>query len=88
MARVYLEFIDMEESYSFTCTWSAIAIFLAVVCSCLKVSTPGGSSLKDSWAISGRVMTWNVPVRLMTIRMILTSDLRVLCVLRASLRGS
>jgi len=41
--------------------------------SCLKVSSYGGSSLKEtSWAISARVLTWKVPVRLMTIGIILT----------------
>ena len=58
--------------------WSAIAIFLFVMGSCLKVSSSGGSSLKEtSRAISARVLTWNVPVRLMTIGMVLTSDVRV-----------
>jgi hypothetical protein len=47
----------------------------------LKLSTSGGSSLKDTrWEISARVLTSNVPVRLTTIGMILTSDSSVPCV--------
>ena len=38
----------------------------------------GGSSLKEtSWAISARVLTWNVHVLLMTIGMILISAFSV-----------
>ncbi len=47
--------------------------------SCLKVSSYGGSSFKgSSWAIRARVLTWNVPVLLMTMGIILTSALREL----------
>ena len=46
--------------------------------SCLKVSSSGGSSANEtSWEISARVFTWKVPVRLMTMGMILTSAFRV-----------
>ncbi len=49
-----------------------------VVGSCFIVSTSDGSSLMDtSGAIFARVLTWNVPVRMTTIGMILTSDLRL-----------
>ena len=66
-----------------------LTFFLVVVGSCLKASSPGGSSLKyTTWAISARVLTLSVNVRLMTIGMILTLALRVPCVRRASLRGS
>ena len=59
----------------------SLRFVLAVAGSCLKVSTSGCSSLKyTSWEISVRVLTWNVPFRLMTIGMILTSDFRVPCV--------
>jgi hypothetical protein len=45
--------------------------------SCLKVSSSRGSSLNDtSWAISARVLTWKVHVRLMTMGIILTSVFR------------
>ena len=48
---------------------------------CLKMSSSGGSSLKDaSWVISSRVLLLNVPIRLMTIGMILTFAFRVLWV--------
>ena len=65
-------------SHSCACTWRVITIFLDVVDSCLKVSAYGGSSLKYiSWAISARVLTLNVPVRLMILGRILTSVFRV-----------
>jgi hypothetical protein len=58
-----------------------LQFFLAVVGSCLKVSTSGCYFLKDtSWEIFASLFTWNVPVRLMTIGFILTSDFRVPCV--------
>ena len=38
----------------------------------------GSSSVKEtSWAISAKVLTWNVPVLLMTIGMILISYVNV-----------
>ena len=55
-----------------------MAILLAMRGSCLKVSSYGGSSLNEIiWAISARVLTWNVHVRLMTLGIILTSTFRV-----------
>ena len=46
--------------------------------SCLKVSSSGGSSLNEaSCEISARVLTWKVPVQLMTMGMILMSAFRV-----------
>ena len=46
--------------------------------SCLKVSSPGDSSLNEtSWAISARALTWKVHVRLMTMGIIFTSACRV-----------
>ena len=60
------------------CTWSAIVVFFAVGYNCLKVSSSGGSSSNEtSWEISARVFTWKVPVRLMTMGIILTSAFRV-----------
>ena len=58
--------------------------------SCLKVSSSGGSSSKEtSWAISERILTmWKVPVRLMTMGMILRSAFRVPWVWSARLSGS
>ncbi len=68
----------MWDSHSWACTCSAIAILLAVLGSCLKVSSFGGSSLKEtSSAISAKVSTWKVPVRLKTMGMILTFAFRV-----------
>ena len=50
-----------------------LRVFFVMVGSCLKVSSFGVSSLKDtSWAMSARVYTLNVPDRLMTIGMILS----------------
>jgi len=87
--RIFLEALDMLESHSFACTWSAIAILLAVRGSCLKVSSSGGSSLNEtSWATSARVLTRKVLVRLMTMGIILTSAFSVLCVCSASISGS
>ena len=88
VVRIFLELLDIWDSHFCACAWSAIAIFLYVVGSCLKVSSSGGSSLKEtSWAISARVLTWNVLVRLMTIGIISTSALRVPCVWSASRSG-
>ncbi len=64
---IFLEVLDIRDSHSWAYTCRAIAILLAELCSCLKVSSSGGSSLKEtSWAISAKVLTWKVPVRLMT----------------------
>ena len=53
-------------------------ILLAVRGSCLKVSSSGVSYVNEtSWEISARVLTWKVPVRLMTMGMILTSASKV-----------
>ncbi len=68
----------MWDSHFCAYTCSAIAILLAVMGSCLKVSSSGGSSLKEtSWAISATVLTWKVPVWLLTTGMIFTSAFRV-----------
>ncbi len=78
MVRIFLEVLDIWDSHSCACTCSAIAILLAVMGSCLKVSSSGVSSLKEtSWAISAKVLTWKVPVRLMTMGMIFTSAFRM-----------
>ena len=46
--------------------------------SCLNMSSSGGSSANEtSCAISASVLTWKVPVRLMTIGIILMSAFRV-----------
>ncbi len=64
-------------------------VILAVGDSCSKVSPSGGSSMNEtSWEISARVFTWKVPVRLMTMGMILTSAFRVLKVCSACRSGS
>ena len=79
----------MWDSHSCACTWSAMVICLAVMNRCLKVSWSGGSSANEtSWAISAWVLTWKVPVRLMTIGMILTSAFRVPYVCNATRSGS
>jgi hypothetical protein len=55
----------------------------------LKAGTSGGSSLMNtSCTISARVLTLNVPDRMMTIGMIFTSAFRVPWVWMASMRGS
>ncbi len=75
--RIFLEVFDIWDSHSCACTCSAIAIFLGVMGSCLKVSSRGGSSLKEiSWEISANILTWKEPVRLMTMRIIFTSAFR------------
>ena len=54
-----------------------------------KVRYSGGSSVNEtSWETSARVLTWNVPVRLMTMGMILTSAFRVPHVRSACRSGS
>ena len=79
----------MWESHSCACTWSAIVSLLAVGGSCLKVSSSGGSSANEtSWAISAKVFMWKVPVRLMTMGMILISAFRVPYVCSACRSGS
>ena len=78
VVRIFLEVLDIWDSHSCACTCSAIAILLAVRGSCLKASSSGGSYVNEtSWAISARVFTWKVLVRLMTMGMILTSALKV-----------
>ncbi len=47
VVRIFLEFLDIWDSLSCACTCSAIAILLDVMSSCLKVSSSGGSSLKE-----------------------------------------
>ena len=67
----------MWDSHSCACTWSAIVFFFAVGGSCLNVSSSGGSSVNEtSCEISARVLTWKVPVRSMTMGIILTSAFR------------
>ena len=78
VVRIFLDILDMWDSHSCACTWNAIVILLAVGDNCLKVSSSGGSSVNEtSWEISARVFIWKVPVRLMTMEMILTSAFRV-----------
>ena len=78
MVRIFHEVLDMLDNHSCACTWSAIAIMLAVRGSCLNASPSGSSSLNEtSWAISAKVLTWKVPVRLMAMGIILTSAFRV-----------
>ncbi len=78
VARIFLEILDMWESHSCACTCSAIVILLAVVVSCLQVSVSGVSSANEtSWEMSASVLTWKLPVRLMTLGMILMSAIRV-----------
>ena len=58
VVRIFLEILDMWDSHSCACTWSAIVIFMAVGDNCLKVSSSGGSSANEtSWEISARVFT-------------------------------
>ena len=88
MVRIFLEVLDIWDSHYCACTCSAIAILLVVLGSCLKVSSSGGSSLKEtSWAISAKVFTWKVAVRLMTMGIIFTSTSRVPLVFNASRSG-
>jgi hypothetical protein len=78
VVRIFLEVLHMWDSYSCACACSAIAIILATRGTFLKVSSSGGSSSNEtSWAISARVLTWKVLVRLMTMGIILTSAFRV-----------
>ncbi len=56
---------------------------------CLYVNASGGSSSNEiSCAISARVLTWKVPVLLMTIGIILMFALRVPYVCSACFSGS
>ena len=76
VVTIFLEIMDMWDIHSYACTWSAIVIFLAVRGSCLKVISSRGSSVNEtSWEIFARVLTWKVPVRLMTMGIISTSAL-------------
>ncbi len=89
MVKIVLEIFDMCDSYSCACMCRAIAMCCAGLGSCLYVSASGGSSSKEtSCAISARVLTWNVPVLLMTIGIILMSAWSVPWVCRACFRGS
>ena len=79
----------MWDSHSCACRWSAIVILLAVGGSCLNVSSSGGSFVNEtSCEIPASVLTWRVPVWLMTIGMILMSALKVPWVCRAWRSGS
>ena len=65
VARIFHEISDIRDSHSCACTWSAVAILLSVMGSCLKVTASDGSSLKEtSWVISDRVLTWKVCPRM------------------------
>ena len=78
VVRIILEILNMWDSHSCACTWSAIVILLAMGGSCLKVSSSGGSFVHEtSCEIFARVLTWKVPVRLMTMGMILMSAFMV-----------
>ena len=89
VVRIFLEILDICDSHSCACTWSAIVILLAVWGSCLNVSSSGGSSVNEtSCEISASVLTWKVPARLMTIGMILMSAFKVPWVCRAWQSGS
>ena len=89
VVRIFLEILDMWDSHSCACTWSAIVILLAVGGNCVNVSSSGGSSVNEtSWEISASVLTWKVPVRLMTIGMILMSAFMAPWVCRACRGGS
>ena len=58
VVRIFLEILDMWDSHSCACTWSAIVILLAVGGSCLNVSSSGGSSANEtSCEISASVLT-------------------------------
>ncbi len=48
VVSIFLEILDMRNSHSCACTWSAIVILLAVGGSCLNVSSPGGSSVNET----------------------------------------
>ena len=64
-------------------------ILLAVGGSCLKASSSGVSSVNEtSWEISASLLTWEVPVRLMSMGMILTSAFRAPWVCSACRSGS
>ncbi len=89
VVRIFLEILDMCDNHSCACTCSAIVILLAVGDSCLNMSSSGGSSANEmSCAISASVLTWKVPVRLMTMGMILMSAFNVPWVCRAWRSGS
>ena len=48
VVSIFLEILDMWDSHSCACTWSAIVILLAVGGSCLNVSSSGGSSVNET----------------------------------------
>ena len=78
VVRIFLEILDIWDSHSCACTWSAIVILLAVGGSYLKASLSGDSSVNEkSCEISARVLKWKVPVRLITMGMIFRSAFRV-----------
>ena len=79
----------MCESHSCACMCRVMAICCAGLGNYLYFSASGGSSSKEtSCAISARVLTWKVPVLLMTIGIILMSALRVPYVCSACFSGS
>ena len=78
MVGIFIEVLDIWDDHSWACTCRAVAIILAAFDSCLKVGSSGGSSLNEtSWAISAKVLTLKVPVRLMIMGTIFTYAFRV-----------
>ena len=66
------EFLEMCKSHLCACVCRTRAMWLDDFSSRLKVIMSGGSSLYDtSWAITVRVFKLDVPILLMTTRMIL-----------------
>ena len=58
MVRTFLEILDMWDSHSCACTWSATVILFAVGGNCLNVSSSSGSSVNEtSCEISASVLT-------------------------------
>ena len=78
VVRIFLEFLYEIAILVHAHGAPYIVILLAVMGSCLNVSSSGFSSLKEtSWAISAKVFTWKLPVRLMTMGIIFASAFRV-----------
>ena len=49
VVRIFLKNLDVQDSHFYcVCAWSAIAILLAVMGSCLKVSSSSSSSKKET----------------------------------------
>ncbi len=89
VVRILRECFEMCESHSCACVCRDMAMCLTGLSICLHVMTSSGSSLYEtSCAISASVLMLNVPVRLITIRMILMSAFISPWVCRANFRGS